>query len=268
MVDRLAGKVVVVTGAGSVAAGWGIGKATAVACAREGAKVVAADIDVTAAAETAAIVADEGGEALAAHVDVGEAASVTALAETAIARFGHVDVVHSNVGLGRVGGPLDTADEEWDRAHRANVTALLLAARAFLPGMRARRAGVFLTTSSVAGLRYVGFPHLAYSVTKAAAIHFTRMIAAQYAAEGIRAVSIVPGLMDTPRIRLTVARAFPDMPFDELRRQRDRQVPMGFMGDAWDVARAAVFLASDEARYITGTELVIDGGLSLTMNGG
>lgn len=265
---RLAGKVVLILGAGSVAPGWGIGKATAVACARAGARVVAADVDAEAARETAALVEGAGGEALAAEVDVADPASVAALAEAAVARFGRVDVVHNNVGIGKVGGPLDIPVEDWDRVHRTNVTALLIAAKAFLPAMRERRSGVFLTTSSVAALRYVGFPHMAYSVTKAAALHFTRMVAAQYAADGIRAVTIVPGLMDTPRIRLTVARAFPDMAFEELRTKRDQQVPMGTMGDGWDIAHAAVFLASDEARYITGTELVIDGGLSLTMNGG
>ncbi|BBK40540.1 oxidoreductase [Allostella vacuolata] len=268
MTGRLQDKVVVITGAGSIAAGWGIGKATAVACARAGARVVAADIDGEAAAETARLVADAGGEALAVTVDVACPRSVEALAAAAVERFGRVDVVHNNVGIGRVGGPLDIDIEDWDRTHRTNVTALLIAARAFLPGMRERRSGVFLTTSSIAGQRYVGFPHLAYSVTKAAATHFTRMIAAQYAADGIRAVTIVPGLMDTPRIRLTVARAFPDLPFEELRHKRDQQVPLGTMGDGWDVANAVVFLASEEARYITGTELVVDGGLSLTMNGG
>lgn len=265
---RLAGKVVLIAGAGSVAPGWGIGKAAAVACARAGARIVAADIDLDAARETAALAEAEGAEAIAAAVDVASEESVAALAGAAIARFGRVDVVHNNVGIGKVGGPLDIPVEDWDRIQRTNVTALAIAARAFLPGMRERRSGVFLTTSSVAALRYVGFPHMAYSVTKAAALHFTRMIAAQYAADGIRAVTIVPGLMDTPRIRQTVARAFPDLPFAELRTKRDRQVPLGTMGDGWDVAHAVVFLASDEARYVTGTELVIDGGLSLTMNGG
>lgn len=266
--QRLAGKVVLIAGAGSVAPGWGIGKATAVACARAGARIVAADIDLDSARETAALAEAEGAEAIAAAVDVASEESVAALAESAIARFGRVDVVHNNVGIGKVGGPLDIPVDDWDRIQRTNVTALAIAARAFLPGMRERQSGVFLTTSSVAALRYVGFPHMAYSVTKAAALHFTRMIAAQYAADGIRAVTIVPGLMDTPRIRQTVARAFPDLPFEELRTKRDRQVPLGTMGDGWDVAHAVVFLASEEARYVTGTELVIDGGLSLTMNGG
>jgi len=268
MTGRLAGKVIVVTGAGSIAPGWGIGKACAASFAREGASVVCADVNREAAEETASIVTGEGGVAIAATVDVGDPESVTALERAAMAAFGRVDVVHSNVGIGKVGGPLEVDLADWDRIHRTNVTALLLAAKAFLPGMRERRSGVFLTTSSVAALRYVGFPHLAYSVTKAAAVHFTRLIAAQYAPEGIRAVTILPGLMDTPRIRQTVARAFPDMAFEDLRKQRDAQVPMGFMGDSWDIARAAVFLASDEARYITGTELVVDGGLSMTVQGG
>lgn len=268
MAGRLEGKVIVVTGAGSVAPGWGIGKACCAAFAREGAAVVCADVNRAAAEETASVVESEGRTAIAATVDVGDPDSVLALERTATERFGKVDVVHSNVGIGKVGGPLDVALDDWDRVHRTNVTALLLTAKAFLPAMRERRAGVFLTTSSVAATRYIGFPHLAYSVTKAAAMHFTRMIAAQYAPDGIRAVTILPGLMDTPRIRQTVAKAFPDLAFDDLRKQRDAQVPMGFMGNAWDIANAAVFLASDEARYVTGTELVVDGGLSLTVQGG
>jgi len=262
---RLADRVVLVTGAGSVAPGWGIGKAAAVAYARAGAAVVAADIAPGAAYETAGLIAAEGGRAVAVRGDAGEDDDVRRMVAEGEAAFGRIDVVLNNVGLGRVGDALATGPDDWERAQRANVTALLLMAKAVLPGMIGRRRGVFLTTASVAGLRHVGFAHLAYSVTKAAAIHFTRMIAGDHARDGIRAVSLVPGLIDTPRIRQTVARAFPDLTFEELRGKRDAQVPLGHMGTAWDVAHAAVFLASDEARYITGTELVIDGGLSLRM---
>lgn len=262
MRDRgLKGRVALVTGGGSVAPGWGIGKACCVAYGRAGMKVVVVDVQRAAAEETARLVREQGTEALALEADVSDAGAVEALAGEAIANFGHVDLVHNNVGIGKVGGPMEIGMEDWDRIHAVNVKSLLLTARAFLPGMAQRRHGVILTTSSIAAIRYPGYPHLAYGVSKAAAIHFMRMVALQYAAEGIRAVTVVPGLMDTPRIAQTVARQF-DADLDKARAGRAAQVPMGIMGDAWDVAHACVFLASDEARYITGTELVIDGGLT------
>lgn len=257
----LDGKVALVTGGGSVAPGWGIGKACCVAFAKAGMRVVVVDVKREAAEETAALVRGEGGEALAVEADVSDPAAVEAMANGALAHFGRVDVLHNNVGIGKVGGPTEIGLEDWNRIHATNVTSLLLTARAFLPGMVERRAGVILTTSSVAAIRYVGYPHLAYGVTKAAAIQFTRMVALQYAAQGIRAVSLVPGLMDTPRIAQTVGKQFAADP-GSAQAARAAQVPMGFVGDAWDVADAAVFLASDQARYISGTELVIDGGLT------
>ena len=129
--------------------------------------------------------------------------------------------------------------------------------------MQARRRGVVLAISSVAGIRYVGYPHLAYSVTKAAVTQFTRMIALQYAPDGIRANTIVPGLIDTPRIAQTVAGQFSTTSLEEARAARSRQVPVGRMGSAWDVAHAAAFLMSDAAAYVTGAELVVDGGLTV-----
>jgi NAD(P)-dependent dehydrogenase (short-subunit alcohol dehydrogenase family) len=254
-------KVALVTGGGSVAPGWGIGKACCVAFARAGLRVAVVDVNREAAEETAALVRAEGGEAIALAADVSDEAAVAAMAQAALAHFGRVDVLHNNVGIGKVGGPTEIGLDDWNRIHATNVTSLLLTARAFLPGMTQRASGVILTTASVAAIRYVGYPHLAYGVTKAAAIHFTRMVALQYAAQGVRAVSLVPGLMDTPRIAQTVGRQFGADPA-RAGAARAAQVPLGYMGNAWDVAHAAVFLASDAARYITGTELVIDGGLT------
>jgi len=156
---------------------------------------------------------------------------------------------------------METSAEDLDRIHAVNVRSLLLTVQQVLPDMLARGRGSIIAISSVAGMRYAGYPHLAYSVTKAAVVQFTRMVAQQYAAQGIRANTVVPGLIDTPRIAATVARMFSD-DLDEARAARARQVPMGRMGTAWDVAHACAFLASDAAAYVTGTELVVDGGLT------
>ena len=154
------------------------------------------------------------------------------------------------------------SNEELEGAHAVNVRSLLLASQQVLPAMVERGRGSIIAISSVAGMRYVGYPHLAYSVTKAAVTQFTRMLAQQYAPHGIRANTVVPGLIDTPRIATTVAKMFSDDSLDEARAARARQVPLGRMGTAWEIAHACAFLASDAAAYVTGTELVVDGGLT------
>lgn len=258
---KLENRVVVVTGAGSVAPGWGIGKACSVNYARAGARVVAVDVSLEAARETAAIIDSEGGQCMAMAADVSDPMAVSAMADEAGSVWGTIDVLHHNVGIGKVGGPTDISFEDWQRVQSVNVDSLFHLSRAVLPGMRRQGRGVILATSSVAGIRYVGYPHLAYSVTKAATIHFIKMLALEHAGQGIRCNSIIAGLIDTPRIAQTVARQFAD-DLEEARSARARQVPMQKMGTAWDVASAALFLASDEASYITGTELVVDGGLT------
>jgi len=178
-------------------------------------------------------------------------------------RFGGaIDVLHHNVGIGKTGGPLETSAEDFERIHGVNVNSLLLACQEVLPGMVERGRGAIIAISSIAGMRYLGYPHLAYGVTKAAVTHFTRMVAQQYAGQGVRANTVVPGLIDTPRIATTVAKMFSDTSLQEARAARARQVPMGRMGTAWDVAHACAFLASDAAAYVTGTELVVDGGIT------
>ena len=258
----LTDRVIFVSGGGSAGPGWSIGRSSCVTYARLGAKVCVVDRDQASAEETTKIILDEGGLAHTFIGDVSEADDVKRLFNEARKKFGPIDVLHHNVGIGKVGGPMETSIEDFDRIHKVNVGSLLLAAQEILPEMVARGTGNIIAISSVAGMRYLGYPHLAYSVTKAANTQFIRMIAQQYAGKGIRANTVVPGLIDTPRIANTVAKMFSENSLDEARAARDRQVPMGRSGTAWDVAHACAFLVSDAAAYITGTELVVDGGIT------
>jgi NAD(P)-dependent dehydrogenase (short-subunit alcohol dehydrogenase family) len=261
--SELVGKTCMVIGGGSIAPGWGIGKAICVAYARAGAKVLVCDRDLKAAEETAAIIKNEGHVARAFGVNATDTAGIAAAVQTAVEEFGSLDVLHNNVGFGKAGDSTQTSAEEWRAIADANLLSVHIATQAAIPVLKAQGGGVILTTSSVGSLRYLGFPHLAYNVTKAAANHFSRLIAVEYAPFGIRANTLVVGLMDTPRIRVTLKKTYGTSE-DEMIQQRNAQVPLGFMGNGWDVAHAAVFLASDKARYISGAELVIDGALTAT----
>lgn len=256
----LAGRIAIVAGAGSSGPGWSIGKASCLTLARRGATIIALDLNADAAVAAAQEVEAIGGTALPLAADVADPERMTAVIAEVLDRFGRIDIYQANAGIGRPGGPETTSLDDWRRAQQVNVDSLLISSRLVLPTMRAAGRGAIVTVASVAGRRYLGYPHLAYSVTKAAVIHFTRMLAQQYAADGIRANCVVPGLIDTPRIRHTVAAQFAD-DIETARKARDRQVPLGRMGTAWEVADAVAFLASDEAAYVTGTELVVDGGL-------
>ena len=258
----LTGRVIFVSGGGSAGPGWSIGRASCVTYARLGAKVCVVDRDPASAEETTRLILEEGGIAKTFVGDVSEQDQVKRLFNEARQQLGPIDVLHHNVGIGKVGGPMETSAEDFDRIHKVNVASLLLAAQEVLPEMVSRGKGNIIAISSVAGMRYLGYPHLAYSVTKAANTQFIRMIAQQYADKGIRANTVVPGLIDTPRIANTVAKMFSENGLDEAREARDRQVPMGRSGTAWEVAHACAFLVSDAASYITGTELVVDGGIT------
>ena len=261
--ERLKGRVALILGAGTSAPGISIGKASSIAMACAGASVAALDFNFDAAQEVTQEITALGGKAIAYQADV---ANFEAM-QTAIARimqdFGRIDILQINAGIGRLGGPAETSLEDWDRIQKVNVESILIAAKLVAPIMAKQGAGSIIGVSSVAGMRYLGYPHLAYSVTKAAVIHFIKMLAQQYAGEGIRANTIVPGLIDTPRIQKNVAKVFDtNADMDNTRRARDRQVPMGRMGTPWEIASVATFLASDDASYITGTEIVVDGGLT------
>lgn len=258
----LTGRVVFVAGGGSAGPGWSIGRASSVTYARLGAHVCVVDRDADSAEETTALILAEGGIARTFIGDVSVDADVVRVFAEARTCFGEVDVLHHNVGIGKVGGPLETSAADFDHIHAVNVRSLLLATQQVLPAMIDKGRGSILAISSIAAMRYVGYPHLAYSVSKAAVAHFMRMLAQQYAGSGIRANTVVPGLIDTPRIATTVAKMFSENNLEEAKAARARQVPMGRMGTAWEVAHACAFLASDAAAYITGTELVVDGGIT------
>ncbi|MCJ2126968.1 SDR family NAD(P)-dependent oxidoreductase [Methylobacterium sp. J-077] len=265
--DRdLEGRVAVVLGAGSIGAGWGIGKAISLLYARAGAHVVAVDREPSAAQETRELIRQDGGSAEAVAVDVSDDDGLVACLAAVGAAHGGIDVLYFNVGIGKAGPSTETSAVDWRRISDANLTALHLAATTVIPGMRARRRGVILATSSIAGMRDVGYPHLAYGATKAALIQYLRLLAVENAPYGIRANTIVPGLIDTPRIEKTVAGSYAGS-LERMKAVRASQCPLGRMGTAFDVAEAALFLASDRASYVTGTELLVDGGLAATARG-
>jgi NAD(P)-dependent dehydrogenase (short-subunit alcohol dehydrogenase family) len=262
MGERLQGKVALVTGAGSGGPGWGNGKATAVLFAREGARVFAVDRNLEAARETEAILRGEGGEGTAYAADVSVATEVEAMVAACLERYGRIDVLHNNVGILDVGGPVELSEEQWDRLFAVNVKSMFLTCKHVLPVMERQGKGAIVNVSSISSMRWVGYPSASYSASKGAVNQLTRSIAVQYAARGIRANCVLPGAMNTPMIREPLKDVYGPGGVEEMIRRRDAMVPMGKMGDAWDVAYAALFLASDEARYVTGAELVVDGGLT------
>lgn len=265
MAGRLAGKTAVVMGAGSVGPGWGNGKAAAVLFAREGAAVVCVDINIEAAQDTARLIEGEGGRALALRADVTQLADIAAVQREAVAAFGKVDILNNNVGILSVGGVVQTDESEWDRVYAVNLKSCFLSMKQFIPAMREQGGGSIINISSIASLRYTGVPYVTYSTTKAAMNHLTRTTAVEYAKDKVRVNAILPGLMKTPMVENAagLAAEYADGDVEDMWRERDSQVPMGHMGDAWDVAQAALYLASDESRYVTGIELVVDGGITL-----
>jgi hypothetical protein len=260
---RLENRVALVFGAGSSGPGWGNGKAAAVTYAREGARVVAIDMSEAAAAETAALIADEGHEALALAADVTDLASIEAVVAATIARFGRIDILHNNVGVVLHGGPPDLDEEAFRRNLDLNVGSVFRTAKAILPHFMAAKRGAIVNISSIAAVRWTGYPYFAYYTAKAAVNQATVALAMQYAPYGIRANCVMPGLIDTPLIYKQISSQYASA--EEMVAARARAVPLGRMGSAWDVAKAAAFLASDDAGFITGVCLPVDGGQTCTM---
>lgn len=261
MTQRLEGRVALVFGAGCVGPGWGNGNAAAVAYARAGAAVVAVDRDHAAADATRNLVLAEGGACVALAADVTDTKSVAAAVDAAVAAHGRIDVLHNNVGYAGMGGPIELAEADWDRIVDLNLKGVFLACKHALPVMLKQGRGAIVNISSIAAIRWTGYPYAAYYAAKAGVNQLTVSLAMQYAAQGIRANAVMPGMMNTPLIHQQIAGQYADPA--EMVRARDAACPMGRMGTGWDVANAAVFLASDEAAYITGVCLPVDGGISL-----
>lgn len=258
---RLDGKVAIVTGCGSYAPGWGNGKAMAVLLARQGATVLGIDLDLDAARATREIAESEGLTLHIAACDVTDGEQVDALIADCVARFGRLDIVINNVGRSEPGNPVTMDEVVWRRQIDLNLTSAFLTSKAALPVMAEQGAGAIVNISSIAGMRWVGKDQVAYAAAKAGLLHFTKVTAVAYAAQGVRLNCVVPGLMMTPLVE-RLAEKYNAGDFEGMVARRNAQVPMGRMGDAWDVAHAALFLASDEARYITGAEIVVDGGIT------
>ena len=262
---RLAGRTALILGAGSVGPGLGIGKATALLFARHGARLCCVDRDEAALAETLRLVGEDGGQATGVAGDVTDEAALGTILSHCVAALGEPDILVNNVGGSVPGGPCEIAPADWDRQFAQNLRYAYLSMRLVLPSMERRGGGAIVNIASIAALRYLGRPAAAYAASKAALLQLSRQVAAQYAAHGIRCNCVVPGLILTPLIAHRLAYQAPDGDIGALMAERHARPPMERMGDAWDIASAALYLASDEARYVTGTEIVVDGGLTLTM---
>jgi len=257
---RLAGKSAIVFGGGSSGEILSNGQAAAIAYALAGAHVTVFDSVLERAQTTVQMVAQSGGSADAVAGDVCNAAEITAAVGACASWSGQVDILHYNVGITEPVATSSLSLDAWNRVFRVNASGCFLAVQAVLPYMRAQRSGVITAISSVASIRYPNITYAAYAASKAALNQLTLTVALEHAKEGIRANAILPGLLYTSLVQTQLAGQYAD--FDQAVAQRSAKCPMGFMGDAWDVANLAVFLASAEARYITGQSLVVDGGLS------
>jgi len=258
---NLTGKVAIVTGCGSFAPGWGNGKAIATLFARQGATVIGVDLSLEAAQETQKIIEGENHSLHVQACDVTKADQFNALVGSCLDRFGRNDILVNNVGRCEPGNPATMDEATWDQQIELNLKSVYLGCKAVLPIMERQQGGSLINISSVAGLRFVGKDQVAYAAAKAALMQLTKVTAVSFAKHGVRLNSVVPGLMNTPLVH-RLAERYAAGEYDKMVAQRDAQVPMGHMGDAWDVAHAALFLAADESKYITGTEIIVDGGLT------
>ena len=272
---KLEGRVAVVMGAGQTPGETvGNGRATAMLFAREGARVLCVDRDLASAADTAAEIEQNGGVGVPARADVTNEAEVAAAMAEAVAQFGRIDVLHNNVGISTAGGDASVTEIDataFDRLVAVNLRGMVFTCKYALPIMRAQGSGAIVNVSSMAA--WSMYPYVGYKTTKAAVIALTEQVAIQNAHYGIRANVILPGLMNTPmavenraRLRAGVDASPEDLAAARTAviEERDAQVPLGGrMGTAWDVARAALFLASDDAGFITGVSLPVDGGASV-----
>ncbi|KAL4804582.1 hypothetical protein BDV18DRAFT_165966 [Aspergillus unguis] len=258
----LHGKIALVIGIGQARIPgsdiWGNGAAIARLLAHSGAKVFGADISIDAAEYTASRIKAEGGTCDIIQADATFIDDVKKVADAVLAKYGRIDILVNNVGATGTGDPGSMPEELWDRQVQINLKTVYVACHVILPVMERQGSGVVINNASIAGLRYIGKPQVAYSSAKAAVIHFTRVNGVMYAPKGIRMNSVSPGLVYTPLVESLKANGQEEA----YRKIMEQPIPIGRMGDALDVAHATVFLASDAARYITGQNLVVDGGFT------
>ena len=261
MAGRLDGKVAIITGAGCVGPGWGNGRAACAIFGREGARIFAVDLQEDTMAETVARTQETGAEIATRTCDVTDNDAVARMVAACIERFGRVDILVNNVGGSAKGGAVALSEENWDRQMDLNLKTVFLTCKHVIPHMEGQGGGAIVNTASTSGLRFTGAAQVAYAAAKAGIIHFSRVSAVEYAPKGIRINTVVSGQLHTPMVeaRLAGQRAGGDV--QALLEARQKRIPLGFMGDGRDTAHAALFLASDEARFITGTEIVVDGGM-------
>ena len=260
--QRFESKIAIVTGAGCVGTGWGNGRAMAVRLAEEGAKVFAVDRDQARLDETLALAGDAAASITTYICDVTSAASVQAMVEACAATYGAPDILINNVGGSSAGGPIQLSEEAWDSQIDINLKSVFLTCKYVLPHMVERKGGAIINVASTSGMRWTGSAQVAYAASKAGVIHLSRVVAVQHAPDGVRVNTVVPGQLHTPMVEVRLAKQRSGGDVEALLASRVKRIPLGFMGDGRDTASAALYLASDEARFITGTELVVDGGMT------
>ena len=263
MAGKLDGKVAIVTGAGSVGPGWGNGRAAAVLFAEEGAKVFAVDNKAAAMDETLQHIRSTGGTAATHECNVTDSGAVQAMIEACRTKFGRIDILLNNVGGSAPGGPVEMSEEVWDAQIDVNLKSVFLGCKHALPVMVAQGGGVIVNTASTSGIRWTGSAQVAYAASKAAIIQLSKVVAVQYAKHNIRVNTVIPGQMHTPMVEARLAKQRTGGDVETLLAQRQKRIPLGFMGDGRDTAKAALFLASDDARFVTGAEIVVDGGMTV-----
>lgn len=261
----LEGKVALVMGIGQSGPtnthAWGNGAAMALGLCCNKVKLFGCDLDLSAANFTAKRIREKGGICDVMAADVTKLEDVQKVVDTVMAKHGRIDILINNVGMTASGDPVTLAENVWDQQININLKSVYLACHAVLPIMKAQGSGVVVNNASVAGIRYIGKPQVAYNSAKAAVIHFTQVTAAIYAPAGVRMNAVAPGLMYVPLVE-ALAQSNDPMQRETYKKIMNNNVPMGKMGDAFDVASGVVFLVSASAKYVTGHTLVIDGGLT------
>ncbi len=263
MTGRLRDKIAIITGAGAIAPGWGNGRSIAVRFAEEGAKVFAVDRDAERLRETVDLIQRSGGTIRTHLCDVTDSGAVAAMARACVDTWGRIDILVNNVGGSAAGGPVEMSEEVWDAQVDFNLKSVFLGCKHVLPVMEKQGAGAIVNIASTSGVRWTGAAQVGYAATKAAVIQLSRVVAVQYAPKGIRVNTVVPGQLHTPMVEARLAKQRAGGDIEALLRQRQKRIPLPIEGDGRDTANAVLFLASDEARFVTGTEIVVDGGMTV-----